>query len=41
MKTNGNWYSPAFKLQVVLEALKVEGKKGRSPGSPENRRLCF
>jgi len=26
VKTNGARYSPAFKLQVVLEALKAEGK---------------
>ena len=26
MKTNGTRYSPAFKFQVVLEALKAEGK---------------
>ena len=26
MKSNGTRYSPAFKLHVVLEALKAEGK---------------
>lgn len=26
MKTNGTRYSPAFKFQVVLGALKAEGK---------------
>jgi len=26
VKTNGARYSPAFKFQVVLEALKAEGK---------------
>ena len=26
MKTSGTRYSPAFKFQVVLEALKAEGK---------------
>ena len=26
MKTNGTRYRPAFKFQVVLEALKAEGK---------------
>jgi len=28
VKTNGTRYSPAFKFQVVLEALKVERKGG-------------
>jgi len=30
MKTNGTRYSPAFKLQVVLEAIKAEGKGGEA-----------
>ena len=28
MKSNGTRYSPAFKFQVVLEALKVKGRGG-------------
>ena len=31
MKTNGTRYSPAFKFQVVLEALKAEGERNRGP----------
>jgi len=30
MKSNGTRYSPAFKFQVVLEALKAEGKGGET-----------
>jgi len=30
MKSNGNRYSPAFKFQVVLEALKAEGKRAEA-----------
>lgn len=30
MKSNGTRYSPAFKFQVVLEALRAEGKGGEA-----------
>jgi transposase-like protein len=30
MKSNGTRYSPAFKFQVVLEAIKAEGKGGEA-----------
>ena len=30
MTTNGTWYSPAFKFQVVLEVLKAERKGGEA-----------
>jgi len=33
MKSNGTRYSPAFKFQVVLEALKAEGKGAEVFGS--------
>jgi len=34
MKTNGTRYSPAFKFQVVLEALKAEGKDTEAQVAP-------
>ena len=30
MKSSGTKYSPAFKFQVVLEALKAEGKRAEA-----------